>query len=69
MDPPGCALTDLLAAADAALYYAKQNGRNMTHVFPAAPILNEDGQVVDRRDAISGVRQADPAAASLYPSR
>lgn len=69
MDRPGCALTDLLAAADAALYYAKQNGRNMTHVFPAAPILNDDGQVVDRRDAISGVRQADPAAASLCRSK
>jgi diguanylate cyclase (GGDEF)-like protein len=29
-------LTDLLAAADAALYYAKETGRNKTHVIPAA---------------------------------
>jgi diguanylate cyclase (GGDEF)-like protein len=69
MDRPGCHLTDLLAAADAALYYCKENGRNMTHVFPAAPVLNGDGKVVDRRDAIAGLRQADPAGASLCPSR
>ncbi len=69
MEGPGCGLTDLLAAADAALYYAKQNGRNMTHAFPAAPILTGDGRVVDRRDSISGLRQADPAGASLCPSR
>ena len=29
-------LTDLLAAADAALYYAKETGRNRTHVVPAS---------------------------------
>jgi diguanylate cyclase (GGDEF)-like protein len=29
-------LTDLLAAADAALYYAKETGRNKTHVMTAA---------------------------------
>lgn len=69
MDGTPCKLTDLLAAADAALYYAKQNGRNMTHVFPAAPVINENGQVVDRRDAIGGLRQADPAGASLYLMR
>jgi diguanylate cyclase (GGDEF)-like protein len=28
-------LTDLLAAADAALYHAKETGRNKTHVIPA----------------------------------
>ena len=44
-------LNDLMAAADAALYYAKQNGRNMTYAaetagpesiefFPGAPTLN-----------------------------
>jgi hypothetical protein len=67
MNGTSCALTDLLAAADAALYYAKRNGRNMTHVFPAAPLLNANGQVVDRRDAVAGLRQADPAGASLLP--
>jgi diguanylate cyclase (GGDEF)-like protein len=29
-------LTDMLAAADAALYYAKETGRNKTHVVPAS---------------------------------
>ncbi|HME64752.1 MAG TPA: GGDEF domain-containing protein, partial [Streptosporangiaceae bacterium] len=29
-------LTDMLAAADAALYYAKETGRNKTHVSPAS---------------------------------
>lgn len=47
-------LTDLLAAADAALYYAKQAGRNRTHVYttaqapvsvpaPAGPAAHLDG--------------------------
>ncbi len=67
-DGAACELTDLLAAADAALYYAKQNGRNMTHVFSAAPMVNESGQVIDRRDVIAGLRQADPAGASLCPA-
>jgi diguanylate cyclase (GGDEF)-like protein len=30
-------LTDLMAGADAALYYAKENGRNKTHVMSATP--------------------------------
>jgi len=30
-------LTDLMAAADAALYYAKETGRNRTHVITANP--------------------------------
>jgi diguanylate cyclase (GGDEF)-like protein len=30
-------LTDMLAAADAALYYAKETGRNKTHVISATP--------------------------------
>jgi diguanylate cyclase (GGDEF)-like protein len=35
LDGPDTELTDLLAAADAALYYAKQTGRNRTHVAAA----------------------------------
>jgi diguanylate cyclase (GGDEF)-like protein len=66
-DGASCELTDLLAAADAALYYAKRSGRNMTHMFSAAPMVNRNGQVVDRRDAIAGLCQADPAGASLCP--
>jgi diguanylate cyclase (GGDEF)-like protein len=32
LDGPDTELTDLLAAADAALYYAKQTGRNKVHI-------------------------------------
>ncbi len=35
LDAAGGELTDLLAAADAALYHAKQNGRNRTHLATA----------------------------------
>jgi len=35
LDAAGGELTDLLTAADAALYYAKQTGRNRTHVATA----------------------------------
>jgi diguanylate cyclase (GGDEF)-like protein len=69
MDGTRCELTDLLAAADAALYYAKRNGRNMTHVFSATPDVDENGRVADRRDAIAGLRQADPSVASLCPAK
>jgi diguanylate cyclase (GGDEF)-like protein len=36
LDDTSRELTDLLAAADAALYYAKETGRNKTHVITAA---------------------------------
>ena len=35
LDTEGGGLTDMLASADAALYHAKQTGRNRTHVFSA----------------------------------
>ena len=36
LDGASCELTDMLAAADAALYYAKETGRNKTHVITSA---------------------------------
>ncbi len=36
LDGASCELTDMLAAADAALYYAKDTGRNKTHVITSA---------------------------------
>ena len=36
LDGASCELTDMLAAADAALYYAKETGRNKTHVISTA---------------------------------
>jgi diguanylate cyclase (GGDEF)-like protein len=40
LDPAGGEVTDLLAAADAALYFAKRTGRNKTHAATAnAPLV------------------------------
>jgi diguanylate cyclase (GGDEF)-like protein len=41
LDAAGSELTDLLAAADAALYYAKQTGRNKTHVATSEAPLRQ----------------------------
>jgi diguanylate cyclase (GGDEF)-like protein len=37
LDGASCELTDMLAVADAALYHAKETGRNKTHVITALP--------------------------------
>jgi diguanylate cyclase (GGDEF)-like protein len=54
----GSEVTDLLAAADAALYYAKQTGRNKTHVAPAlltqvVPMARQVSAVIDTSDSSS----------------
>jgi diguanylate cyclase (GGDEF)-like protein len=56
----GSEVTDLLAAADAALYYAKQTGRNKTHVAPAnisltqiVPVARQESAIVDTSDSSS----------------
>jgi diguanylate cyclase (GGDEF)-like protein len=41
LDAPDAELTDLLAAADAALYYAKQTGRNKTHIGTTATAITQ----------------------------
>jgi diguanylate cyclase (GGDEF)-like protein len=53
----GSEITDLLAAADAALYYAKQTGRNKTHVAPAnipltqiVPMARQTPGIIDTSD-------------------
>ena len=56
----GSEITDLLAAADAALYYAKQTGRNRTHVAPAdisltqiVPLARQVSAIIDTSDSSS----------------
>jgi diguanylate cyclase (GGDEF)-like protein len=61
MDMRNRELTDLLAAADAALYYAKESGRNQTHVFTAHPNLPRqasaqiNGHAVARKAGAGGL--------------
>lgn len=72
-------LTNLMAAADAALYEAKQTGRNRTRVMPSLapsqvpadrrrdPAEDRRDPAEDRRDPAEDAR--DPADAVTHPSR
>ncbi len=57
-------LTDLLAAADAALYYAKQTGRNKTHLATANVPLT---QIVPSARQASGVVDIPDSSLRLRP--
>jgi diguanylate cyclase (GGDEF)-like protein len=59
-------LTDLLAAADSALYHAKQTGRNRIAVHAAESNMGLDAEFDGDR---MGDVQVDPTGASLRPTR
>ena len=76
LDGASCELTDMLGAADAALYHAKETGRNKTHVItapPRAPTKIHDHSLASactacRSDSAEGSRHLPPkVTAELCP--